>query len=117
VDRGSLNKGDLVFFKTTRGKRIGHVGIYVGNGKFIHASSGGGKVQVNSLNEGYYNRRFVTARRVAKVSSVAAKTPDKPRTEAKVAAKVADVKPATAIVPSPVPATQPSAPKGTDVIQ
>lgn len=65
VDRNGLSKGDLVFFKTNRGTRINHVGIYIGNGKFIHASSGGGKVQVNSLNEGYYARRYATARRPA----------------------------------------------------
>lgn len=67
VSRGSLKAGDLVFFHTSRGSRISHVGIYMGEGKFIHASSGGGKVQVNSLSDGYYNRRFATARRVAKV--------------------------------------------------
>ncbi|CAN5653327.1 hypothetical protein BH11ARM2_BH11ARM2_26280 [soil metagenome] len=64
VDRGSLQAGDLVFFHTVRGKRVGHVGIYMGNGKFIHASSGGGKVMVSSLSDGYYNNRFVTARRI-----------------------------------------------------
>jgi cell wall-associated NlpC family hydrolase len=69
ISKGQLQKGDLVFFKTNRGSRINHVGIYIGNGKFIHASSGGGKVQVNSLNEGYYNRRYATARRVVKKSN------------------------------------------------
>jgi len=64
VNRESLQKGDLVFFKTNRGTRINHVGIYIGDGKFIHASSGGGKVQVNSLSEGYYSRRFAGGRRV-----------------------------------------------------
>ena len=65
VGRASLKRGDLVFFKTMRSSRINHVGIYMGNGKFIHASSGGGKVQVNSLSDGYYARRFAGARRVA----------------------------------------------------
>lgn len=68
VAKDNLKPGDLVFFHTSRGSRISHVGIYMGNGKFIHASSGGGKVQVNSLKEGYYKRRFATARRVAKVT-------------------------------------------------
>lgn len=68
VPKSQLQKGDLVFFKTNRGTRINHVGIYIGDGKFIHASSGGGKVQVNSLNEGYYAKRFAGARRVAKAS-------------------------------------------------
>jgi len=64
VGKGSLSKGDLVFFHTGRGHRVTHVGIYMGAGKFIHASSGGGKVQVNDLSEGYYANRFVTGRRV-----------------------------------------------------
>jgi cell wall-associated NlpC family hydrolase len=69
VPRNNLAAGDLVFFQTIRGRRISHVGIYIGNGKFIHASSGGGRVQVDSLSSGYYNNRFVTARRVAKLSA------------------------------------------------
>ena len=64
VSKGALKPGDLVFFHTGRSKRINHVGIALGGGKFIHSSSGGGKVQVNSLNDGYYRGRFATARRV-----------------------------------------------------
>ena len=65
VDRSSLQAGDLIFFKTTRANRVSHVGIYIGNGKFIHASSGGGKVQVNSLvSDSYYKTRYVGARRM-----------------------------------------------------
>lgn len=63
VSRSDLQKGDLVFFKT-RGSRISHVGIYQGGGRFIHASSGGGKVEVDSLTSGYYDRRYAGARRV-----------------------------------------------------
>ena len=66
VGRDKLAKGDLVFFHTGRGSRVTHVGIYMGGGKFIHASSGGGKVQVNNLSDGYYSNRFVTGRRVPK---------------------------------------------------
>ena len=66
IDRSNLSKGDLVFFHTGRGHRVTHVGIYMGGGKFIHASSGGGKVQVNNLSDGYYSNRFVIGRRVAK---------------------------------------------------
>ena len=65
VSRDSLKKGDLVFFKTTRSDRISHVGIYVGDGKFVHASSGGGKVRVNNLSDSYYSKRFAGAKRVA----------------------------------------------------
>lgn len=64
VPRSQLQPGDLVFFRT-RGKRISHVGIYIGNGRFIHASSARGRVRIDSLNSGYYNKRYAGARRVA----------------------------------------------------
>jgi len=63
VSRGELKADDLVFF-STRGRGISHVGIYLGGGKFVHASSGGGRVQVSSLDSGYYAKRFVGARRL-----------------------------------------------------
>ncbi len=63
VSRSELKKGDLVFFHTTR-RGISHVGIYAGNGKFIHASSSGRGVRVDSMDSGYYSKRFVAARRV-----------------------------------------------------
>lgn len=69
VTKGELAEGDLVFFRTTRGSRISHVGIYMGNGKFVHASSGSGKVITSSLDEGYYSRRYAGATRVANVGS------------------------------------------------
>jgi len=77
VDKSNLKPGDLVFFKTGRGSRISHVGIYQGNGKFTHASSGKGKVVTSSLNEGYYQRRFVTARRPVSKSAASTKTASK----------------------------------------
>ena len=64
VQRGALQPGDLVFFKTSTYARVTHVGIYIGNDQFIHASSGGGSVRINSLSENYYNQRYVGARRV-----------------------------------------------------
>ncbi|MFB3881842.1 MAG: NlpC/P60 family protein [Armatimonadota bacterium] len=64
VARDDLQSGDLVFF-STRGRGISHVGIYMGDGKFVHASSGKGSVRVDTLNEGYYARRYVGARRVS----------------------------------------------------
>lgn len=63
VSSGNLKAGDLVFFHTTR-RGISHVGIYAGEGKFVHASSGGGRVRVDSLNSGYYKQRLVGARRM-----------------------------------------------------
>jgi cell wall-associated NlpC family hydrolase len=59
-----LEVGDLVFFKTTSA-RVGHAGIYIGNGRFIHSSSSGGGVRIDSVNDPYYYRaRFVGATRV-----------------------------------------------------
>jgi cell wall-associated NlpC family hydrolase len=63
VSGSEIRPGDLVFFHTTS-RGISHVGLYIGSGKFVHASSGGGRVRVDSLNDGYYRRRFRGARRV-----------------------------------------------------
>lgn len=63
VSSKELKAGDLVFFHTTR-RGVSHVGIYAGEGKFVHASSGGGRVRVDSLSSGYYKSRLVGARRV-----------------------------------------------------
>ncbi|WP_202113274.1 C40 family peptidase [Paenibacillus sp. MMS18-CY102] len=62
VDKDDLRAGDLVFFNTS-GDGISHVGIYVGEGKFAHASSSKG-VTISALNDSYYSKRYVTARRV-----------------------------------------------------
>lgn len=62
VSRDNLKPGDLVFFNTS--SRLSHVGIYVGNGKFIQASSGSNKVIVSSLYQSYYNSRYAGARRI-----------------------------------------------------
>lgn len=65
VSRSEMRPGDLVFFKNTARRRgITHVGIYIGNGKFIHASSGRGRVTITSLSDPYYAARFVGARRL-----------------------------------------------------
>ena len=63
VDRDSLSAGDLVFF-SRRGKRVDHVGIYLGNGRFVHAPRTGKDVMVSSLDDGYWGRKFMQARRV-----------------------------------------------------
>jgi cell wall-associated NlpC family hydrolase len=65
VSRSELRPGDLVFFRT-RGSRISHVGIYIGNGKFVHASSARGRVRIDTLTSGYYHQRYVGARRITK---------------------------------------------------
>lgn len=63
IDKNELKPGDLVFFNTMR-RAFSHVGIYVGNGKFIHAPKPGGEVRVEDLGTSYWARRFDGARRV-----------------------------------------------------
>lgn len=68
VARADLQPGDLVFFcdpSRSNGKACSHVGIYVGDGDFIHASSGSNAVRISSLSESYYNGYYVGAKRVA----------------------------------------------------
>ncbi|RXZ77857.1 NlpC/P60 family protein [Paenibacillaceae bacterium] len=62
VDKGYLSKGDLVFFNTS-GKGISHVGIYAGDNKMLHSSSSKG-ITLSKMNTNYWNKRYVTARRV-----------------------------------------------------
>ncbi|MGC8834814.1 MAG: NlpC/P60 family protein [Armatimonadota bacterium] len=62
VKMSDLEPGDLVFFR--RGGGVGHVGVYIGGGKFIHASNRQRGIRIDSLNSGSYSRRFVGARRV-----------------------------------------------------
>lgn len=64
VSKSSLQAGDLVFFDPNKDGKISHVGIYVGGGKMIHASSSKGVVTVN-MNTSYWNSRYKTARRVS----------------------------------------------------
>ena len=66
IDRKALSAGDLVFF-SRRGKRVDHVGIYMGDGKFVHAPRTGKDVMVSSLDTGYWSRKFMQARRVADI--------------------------------------------------
>ena len=61
VSRNNLAPGDLVFFNTVG--YLGHVGLYIGGGDFIHAASSG-RVKISSLSEGYYRTRYAGARRV-----------------------------------------------------
>jgi cell wall-associated NlpC family hydrolase len=62
-NREDLKQGDLVFFGLKG--RVNHVGIYVGEGRFLHSPSRGKDVRVDSLTTGYWGNRFLQARRVA----------------------------------------------------
>lgn len=62
VAKDALRSGDLVFFDTG-GSGISHVGIYLSDGKFVHASSNNG-VTINDLSETYYEKTYITARRI-----------------------------------------------------
>lgn len=61
----SLEEGDLVFFRTTRGKRISHVGIYLTNRHFVHASASQG-VTISSLDENYWTYHYAGAGQIPK---------------------------------------------------
>lgn len=63
IAKSELQPGDLVFFNTMR-RAFSHVGIYVGDGKFIHAPRSGAKVRVEDMSASYWQRRFDGARRV-----------------------------------------------------
>ena len=63
IGRQDLKPGDLVFFNTMR-RTFSHVGIYLGDGKFVHAPSSGGKVRVESIATRYWAQRFTGARRL-----------------------------------------------------
>ncbi len=57
VEKDDLQIGDIIYFKTTKKKRISHVGIYIGDNKFVHASSAKKKVVISEI-EGFYKRAY-----------------------------------------------------------
>jgi cell wall-associated NlpC family hydrolase len=63
VEQASLMPGDLVFFNTLR-RSNSHVGIYIGDGQFVHSPSSGGKVRVENLSAKYWQSRFDGAKRI-----------------------------------------------------
>jgi cell wall-associated NlpC family hydrolase len=63
IERSELKPGDLVFFNTMR-RTFSHVGIYVGDGKFVHSPRAGAEVRVEDMRVAYWNKRFNGARRV-----------------------------------------------------
>jgi lipoprotein Spr len=75
IEKSELQEGDLVFFNTTGG--ISHVGMYLQNNKFVHASSSGG-VTISDLDESYWAKRYVNAGRYDKASETLAYSKPRP---------------------------------------
>jgi len=71
VDKQDLQPGDLVFFNTLR-RAFSHVGIYLGDNKFIHSPSTGGAVRIESMDLSYWKARFNGARRIETSENAAA---------------------------------------------
>ena len=63
VRMSELKPGDLVFFNTMR-RTFSHVGIYIGDNKFVHSPSTGSTIRVDDLDDGYWEKRFTGARRI-----------------------------------------------------
>lgn len=76
VKREELKPGDLVFFNTMR-RAFSHVGIYVGEGKFIHAPRSGAQVRVEDMRAAYWDKRFNGARRAPALGPSPAEDPAK----------------------------------------
>ena len=66
VARANLKPGDMVFFGS--GGRVSHVGMYIGNDRFIHAPRTGRDIEITSMNGNYWKSRYITARRVDRSS-------------------------------------------------
>ena len=64
IERQALRAGDLLFFITAR-QEVSHVGIYVGEDRFVHATRSGGDVRMSALSERYWSARYAGARRIA----------------------------------------------------
>jgi len=63
ITKAELRPGDLVYFNP-KGGRVSHIGIYVGEGRFVHAPSRGGTVRLDTLRSDYWTKYFVAAKRV-----------------------------------------------------
>ena len=63
VKKRHLKRGDLVFFRINR-RKISHVGLYLGNGKFVHAPSSGKRVNIANMNDKYWRHRFSRGGRI-----------------------------------------------------
>lgn len=77
IDKKDLRPGDLVFFNTMK-RAFSHVGIYVGEGKFIHSPKPGAQVRVEDMGQNYWQRRFDGARRVMSQAPAAPQATQQP---------------------------------------
>lgn len=68
VEQAELQPGDLVFYNTLR-RKFSHVGIYLGDGRFVHSPSAGGVVRIESMDMSYWKNRFNGARRIASIEA------------------------------------------------
>lgn len=68
IDQQELQPGDLVFYNTLK-RGFSHVGIYLGDNKFIHSPSSGGQVRIESMDVSYWKNRFNGARRIEQTDS------------------------------------------------
>lgn len=64
IDIQALQSGDLVFFATNGGSQVSHAGIYVGEGRFVHAPSTGGTVRLDYLSNSYWHKAYLQAKRI-----------------------------------------------------
>ncbi len=71
VGRAQLRSGDLLFFATGGDRQVSHAGIYVGDGRFVHAPRTGGTVRLEALDSLYWQRTYLGARRVLAVEQLA----------------------------------------------
>ena len=63
IKRGALKPGDAVFFKGNGRGQVSHVGLYIGEGKFIHSPRTGKNIRIDSLSNSYWNKHYTTAKR------------------------------------------------------
>lgn len=63
ISRKALRRGDLLFFRIS-GRKVSHVGIYLGNNRFVHSPSSGKKVSIAKLNSSYWSKRFIRGGRI-----------------------------------------------------
>ncbi|HKS12169.1 MAG TPA: C40 family peptidase [Pseudomonas sp.] len=71
IDIQSLQSGDLVFFATNGGSTVSHAGIYVGEGRFVHAPSTGGTVRLDYLSNSYWHKAYLQAKRIIPAGNLA----------------------------------------------